>query len=125
MKPRNNPQNKVVVLPEDSAERKKWCIYSGALSPFPNAISLVARQSYLGNEKHCTDSSTIQWNREVSEDHHDCLLRHLLEEDYVAVAWRALALLETKTEEGYNPFAVREERSIEHSCPEWEKENHP
>jgi len=33
------------------------------------------------------------------------LMRHLLEEDYVAVAWRALALLETKIqqEEYYGP----------------------
>lgn len=100
---RSDPQHKVVVLPKDSDERKKWPIYSGVLSPFPNAIAAVARQSYAGNEKHCDPLEPLHWEPNKSNDHHDCLMRHLLEEDYVAVAWRALALLETKIQqEKYN-----------------------
>jgi hypothetical protein len=100
---RSEPQHKVVVLPGDSEERKKWPIYSGVLSPFPNAIAAVARQSYAGNEKHCDPLKPLYWEFDKSNDHHDCLMRHLLEEDYVAVAWRALALLETKIQnEEYN-----------------------
>ena len=102
---RSNPQNKVKLIPEESHERKKWPIYSGVLSPFPNAIAAVARQSYAGNEKHCDPLEPLHWEPNKSNDHHDCLMRHLLEEDYVAVAWRALALLETKiqSEEYYGP----------------------
>ena len=93
---RSNPQHKVCVLPKDSSERKKWSIYSGVLSPFPNAIAAVARKSYEGHNKHCDSEKPMYWEFGKSNDHHDCLMRHLLEEDYAAVAWRALALLETK-----------------------------
>ena len=96
---RSTPQYKIRILPEDSDERKKWPIYSGVLSPFPNAIAAIAHQSYFGNEKHCDESEPMHWEFDKSNDHHDCLMRHLLEEDYVAVAWRALALLETKMQE--------------------------
>ena len=99
---RSTPQHRIQILPEDSDERKKWAIYSGVLSPFTNAIAAIARQSYRGNEKHCNPDEAMHWEFDKSNDHQDCLMRHLLEEDYVAVAWRALALLETKIQKQHN-----------------------
>jgi hypothetical protein len=104
MKLRKNAQNKCIVLPEDSAERKKWCVYSGVESPFPNALALLARLSYDGNVKHCDDNEPINWAMEKSDDHLDCMARHKLEEEWVHVAWRALANLEEKAQQGYNPW---------------------
>jgi hypothetical protein len=91
---RDTPQHECVVLPEGSEERKKWAIYSGVLSPFPNAIALVARLSYEGNLKHCDPEEAMHWEVDKSSDHHDCLLRHLTECFLIHVAWRGLSMLE-------------------------------
>jgi len=103
---RTTMQNKMVVLPEDSALRKKYAIYSGVISPFPNALALIARLSYEGNLKHCEDGAEMNWAEDKSPDHADCLLRHQAEEELVAVGWRALAQLEVAVKNGYNPFGV-------------------
>jgi len=113
-KMRSFPQHEVEVLPTDSDERKKWCIYSGVVSPFPNALALVARLAYEGNLKHCEAGESMSWNFEASDDHHDCLMRHLMEEEYVAVAWRALALLEAKVQNnGYDPFKSKPKDEVD------------
>ena len=85
---RSAPQHKIKLLPKDSDERKKW--------------PAVARQSYMGNEKHCDAEEAMHWEFDKSNDHHDCLMRHLLEEDYAAVVWRALAILETQIQNQNN-----------------------
>ena len=38
------------------------------------------------------------WDRSKSHDELDALMRHLLEEDWIAVAWRALANLQKQIE---------------------------
>jgi len=94
------------ILPTDSAERKTFPIFTGVLQYFPRAIALVANQSYKGNQKHHPDKP-LHWDKSKSADHSDCLLRHLMDsfdstcdktEELTAVAWRALALLETHLE---------------------------
>lgn len=86
-----------------SEERKKYPIISGCLDYFPDAIAMVAHISYLGNEKH-NPGQPLHWARGKSQDHADCVGRHMTErgslepatgaEVYAQVAWRALAALQ-------------------------------
>ena len=41
---------------------------------------------------------TIFWDRTKSKDELDAMMRHLLEEDWAQVAWRAMANLEKQLE---------------------------
>ena len=96
-----------MVLPTNSAERKRTPITTGVLDYFPDAIAEVARVSFIGNEQH-NPGEPLHWAREKSIDHADCIARHLLERGTVdtdgtrhsaKVAWRALALLQTEIED--------------------------
>ena len=84
-------------LPTNSAERKTYPLYRGLFKYFPRALCAVAHHSYMGNEKH-NPGEDLHWSREKSSDQPDCLLRHVIEGDWVAVAWRALAQLELALE---------------------------
>jgi hypothetical protein len=92
------------VLPTDSEARKSVPIFSGVLNYFPLAIAAVARLSKRGNDKH-NPGEPLHWARDKSQDHEDCIARHLIDvdtidtktgeyEDAVALAWRALAKLQ-------------------------------
>lgn len=92
------------VLPTDSEERKQIPIFSGVLNYFPLAMAAVARWSKRGNDKH-NPGQPLQWSRGKSNDHADCIARHLIDletldprsgeyEDAMALAWRALAILQ-------------------------------
>lgn len=111
-RPMQEPRQKVIyfenesLLPKDSAERKTYPIFTGALRYFPRAIAAVSNQSYKGNQKHHLDKP-LHWDKSKSADHEDCLVRHLVDSldptcdktgELTAVAWRALALLETHLE---------------------------
>jgi hypothetical protein len=91
-------------FPEDSAARKTYPVYSGLLQYFPSALAAVAHHSYIGNEKH-NPGLPLHWARGKSGDEADALLRHLMERDYVGVAWRALALLQKHLEANGAPIA--------------------
>lgn len=93
-------------LPKSAAERKRVPIFSGVLKYFPRAIAAVAHCSWVGNEQH-NPGEPLHWSREKSSDHHDCLVRHLMESGTVdsdgvrhsaKLAWRSLALLELEIE---------------------------
>lgn len=91
------------VLPTDSEERKQIPLFSGVLNYFPLAVAAVARVSKRGNDKH-NPGQPLHWSRGKSNDHADCIVRHLIDvetlnaageyEDAAALAWRALALLQ-------------------------------
>lgn len=91
----------------ESERRKGTPVFSGFLNYFPLAVQEVARLSRVANEKH-NPGQPMHWAKDKSNDHADCLARHLLdhgtidEEDgfshTVKVAWRAMALLETELE---------------------------
>lgn len=93
----------VFVLPTDSEERKQIPLFSGFLNYFPLACAAVARVSKRGNDKH-NPGQPLHWSRGKSNDHADCIARHLIDvetlnaageyEDAAALAWRALALLQ-------------------------------
>ena len=96
-------------LTTDYAERKATPLCRGALDYFPDALAAVARLSLKANEKH-NPGEPLHWSKGKSNDHADCLLRHLVERGKVDeemqeshtvhVAWRALALLQTEIENG-------------------------
>lgn len=87
-------------LPLSSASRKDVPIHSGVIRYFPAALAEVARLSKAGNDKH-NPGEPLNHARGKSNDHADCLIRHLIDfEDNpsaiegASIAWRALALLQ-------------------------------
>ena len=94
------------MIPTDSKERKEFPMYSGLLAYFPDALAAVSNLSFVGNQKHNPDQP-LHWSRDKSNDHLDCIGRHLLQvgtEDEtgtlhdVMLAWRALANLQLALE---------------------------
>ena len=86
---------------EDSAERKKFPVYSGFVKYFPKAMAMVARISFDNNQKHNPGATEVLWNRAVSGDEPDAMMRHIIDRDWGQVAWRAMANLEKEIENGY------------------------
>lgn len=98
-------------MPIDKAsqDRKDTPVFTGFLKYFPHATRLVAQLSKTGNDKH-NPGEPLHWAKGKSTDHGDCLVRHQLDIgtwDYdnncdhaVAVAWRAMAQLQSMTEAG-------------------------
>jgi hypothetical protein len=93
------------VLPEDSGARKGLPITTGVYDYFPNAIAEVAGVSKVGNDKHNGEGTPLRWTFGVSDDHADCISRHLVDRGNrdasgvrhsAYIAWRALALLEAE-----------------------------
>lgn len=93
-------------LSTDKQARKDLPIASGVLRYFPDALAAVAAVSKLGNDQH-NPGQPLHWSRGKSDDHEDCLLRHLLEAGTLdsdgalhsaKVAWRALAILQLECE---------------------------
>ena len=88
------------IMGNNSAVRKTYPIYSGFVKYFPDAMAMVSHQSFIGNEQH-NPGTELHWDRSKSGDEADALMRHLIEGDYKAVAWRAMALLQKEIEGGY------------------------
>jgi hypothetical protein len=93
-------------LETDSAKRKDVPIYSGFVRYFPDAMAEVARLSKAGNDKH-NPGEPLHWSRAKSDDHLDCLARHLVEAGTldddgflhdVKIAWRAMTNLQVLLE---------------------------
>jgi len=83
------------ILPTDPKERKKYPMYSGLILNFPNALAGVAHLSYLGSQQH-HPNKPLHWDKDKSADELDALIRHIIDGDWDAVAWRALANSERK-----------------------------
>lgn len=96
-------------LTTDSAARKRIPIFTGLLVYFPDALAGVAAHSFDSNEKH-NPGEPCHWSREKSNDHLDCIARHLTDiaakpndldlkvAELKAIAWRALAELQLAIE---------------------------
>lgn len=92
----------------ESQQRKNTPVVTGVLDYFPDAIKAIARISKFGNDKH-NPGEPLHWSRGKSNDHADCVGRHLIdrgkidpetgESHTVEMAWRALALLQIEEEE--------------------------
>lgn len=82
---------------------------------FPDALLAVSEHSLKANTKH-NPGEPLRWAKEKSKDHADCVARHLIDigPDWSAIdpefgsyhatalAWRALALLQTVLEREKN-----------------------
>ena len=79
----------------NSEQRKRIPIYTGFIKYFPDAIIEVTKQSTRGMLQHDTPT----WNKDISKDELDALMRHIIEEDWAAVAWRAMANLQRQCDE--------------------------
>jgi hypothetical protein len=90
--------DKVKHLPEDSKERKDIPIYTGVINYFPDAFVELAKLSLRGGVQHGQTRETLHWDRDKSTDHLDALCRHMIDEDWAEVAWRALANLQVQIE---------------------------
>ena len=91
-------------LPTDSKARKQVPLYEGLFKFFPDALAAVAHRSYVGSKQHHPEKP-VQWDRSKSGDELDAMMRHVLDEDWEAVGWRALANLQKKIEAGYDPYS--------------------
>lgn len=92
----------------ESRARKDQPVFQGCFNYFPDALLAVAEHSRKANEKH-NPGEPLHWAKEKSTDHADCAGRHLLDIGHdwdavdpefdslhaTALAWRALALLQT------------------------------
>ena len=94
----------------DSKQRKMMPVISGVIDYFPDAIAAVAYVSYLGNQKH-NPGQDLHWARSKSDDHIDCLGRHLLSRDcmdqdgimeFAEMVWRAMAALQLHIEKKFD-----------------------
>lgn len=92
-------------LPEDSALRKQIALYRGLMQYCPAALAAVAYNSYLGNQKHNPGDEELSHARDLSGDHADCILRHMMDGEWVHVAWRALMKLQEECEAYGAPVA--------------------
>ena len=58
--------------------RKDEPLFTGAILPFAGALRGVARLAKRANEKH-NPGQPMHWSRENSNDHADCMARHLVD----------------------------------------------
>ena len=96
----------MVNLGTNAKSRKEIPIARGVMDYFPNAIAAVANVSFVGNQQH-NPGEDLHWSREKSNDHADCMARHLIERGSMdkdgirhsaKLAWRALAILQLEIE---------------------------
>lgn len=81
-------------LPIDAQTRKTIPAYTGFVKYFPRAIAEVSRISMIGGIQHGQTPETLHWDRAKSGDELDAMMRHIIDEDWAQVAWRAMANLE-------------------------------
>jgi hypothetical protein len=90
----------------DAIARKNSPMARGLIDYFPDALAACAHVSLVANEQH-NPGEPLHWAKEKSNDHADCIIRHLIDRGKVdedglrhsaKIAWRALALLQTELE---------------------------
>ncbi len=96
-------------LPTDSDARNALPIWDGLMMYFPDVWAEVAKVSVLGNKQHDLGAKLF-WNREVSTDHLNKVMRHCLDHGTGSVldtdgtfhmakaVWRACAELQLAIE---------------------------
>lgn len=104
------------LFPEDSAARKEYPVYSGFLQYFPAAIAAVAHHSFKGNQKH-NPGMPLCHDRSKSDDEPDALVRHLMEDDLVGAAWRAMSNLQKHLEANGAPIAPAAINAVRRPAP--------
>lgn len=96
-------------LPTDRDARNALPIWDGVIAYFPDAWAEIAKVSVLGNAQHNLGAK-LHFNRNVSTDHLNKVMRHLLDHEagnvldtdgtlhLAKAAWRVLAALQTSIE---------------------------
>lgn len=101
-------------LPDDRDARNALPVWDGVIAYFPDTWVEIAKVSVLGNKQHGLGEK-LHFNREVSTDHANKVMRHML--DHAAgkvldsdgtyhlakAAWRALAALQVAIEAQAHP----------------------
>jgi hypothetical protein len=93
----------------EARRRKRTPLGTFLIEYFPDAQKEKARLSFAANEQH-NPGEHMHWAREKSQDHVDCLLRHLFDHaknpvdtdgqlHLAKVAWRADAMLQLYLEQ--------------------------
>ena len=91
-------RNLKATLPSDAQERKAIPVYTGIIKYFPDAIVEISKVSLKGGIQHGLTPETLHWDRSKSGDELDAMMRHLIDEDWAQVAWRALENLQKQIE---------------------------
>ena len=81
------------IFPTDAEERKQYPVLTGLLLYFPHACAAVAHHSYVSNEQH-NPGEPMHWATEKSIGDGNEAVRHLMEQHFVAHAWRSMELCE-------------------------------
>jgi hypothetical protein len=108
------PAGSALTLPVDSSARKDVPMVRGLIDYFPAALAAVAALSLKASKQH-GHGDDMHWQRGKSNDHADCIVRHIVdrgtvdpidnERHSVKIAWRALALLQEELEEEGAPMS--------------------
>lgn len=115
------------MLPSDKQDRKERPMFSGLFRYFPDALAEVAHVSYVGNIQHNGPDAPLHWDRSKSQDHADCIARHLADSGTMdsdglrhtaKVAWRALAMLQLELEAPGQCLNCPEKIGLEGCCRE-------
>jgi hypothetical protein len=100
-----------MTLPTDRDARNALPVWDGVISYFPDVWAEIAKVSVLGNKQHNLGAEKLYFNREVSTDHLNKVMRHCLDHEAGIVfddegqtrhlakaAWRILAALQVSIE---------------------------
>jgi hypothetical protein len=66
-----------------------------------NAVAALCNHSKKGNDKH-NPGEPLHWSRDKSNDHEDCIARHLIDQDWLEFSWRCFAKAQIELEEAAN-----------------------
>ncbi len=96
-------------LPDDRDARNALPLWDGVLTYFPDVWAEISKVSVAGNKQHGLGEK-LHWERGVSTDHENKVIRHMLDHAQGRVfdsdgtyhlakaAWRVLAALQTAIE---------------------------
>lgn len=96
-------------LPTDRDARNALPVWDGCIAYFPDCWAEIAKVSVLGNKQHGL-GATLHFARDVSTDHANKVMRHMLDHQagqtmdtdgayhLAKAAWRALAALQIAIE---------------------------
>lgn len=109
-------------LPTDRDARNALPVWDGCIAYFPDCWAEIAKVSVLGNKQHALGDK-LRFARDVSTDHQNKVMRHMLDHAGGAVfdedgamhlakaAWRALAALQVAIEE-HRPNRTNQEQNL-------------